>query len=66
MSIKFYIRKLTVDNVRTNTMVTPCQKNARYVFMLSLYQYLKSTPGAVQYYRISVEYLSQISPPTQI
>ena len=35
MTIKFYIWQLTVQNSRANTMVTPCQNNARHVFMLS-------------------------------
>ena len=33
--IKFYIRKWTVDNVRINTMVTPCQKT-RDMFVFSI------------------------------
>ena len=41
MSINFYIPQWTVENTRTNTMVTPCQKNARHVFMFSSDQYKK-------------------------
>ena len=42
MSIKFYVRKWTVDNVRTNTMMTPCPKNGERLFILSSDQYKKS------------------------
>ena len=41
-SIKFYNPQWTVDNTRTNTMVAPCQKNARHVFMYSTDQYKKA------------------------
>ena len=35
MSVKFYIPQCTVDNVRTNNMVTPCQKKrATYFYVL--------------------------------
>ena len=54
MSIKLYIPQWTVDNVRTNNMVTLCQKSARHVFMLSTDQYIKNVPDAVQYCGICV------------
>ena len=53
--MKFYIRKWLVDNVRTKTMVKPCQKNLRHVFMFSLYQYKKSAPGMVQHCRLRMD-----------
>ena len=34
-----YIPQCTVNNVKTKTMVTPCQKSARHVFMFSSDQY---------------------------
>ena len=65
ISIKFYIRQWTVENVRTNIMVTPCQKTTRHVFMFSSEQLKKSAPGAVQYCRLHVDYLSKMkSPPS--
>ena len=36
ISIKFYVWKWAVDNVITKTMVTPCQKNLRNMFLRSL------------------------------
>ena len=42
ISIKFYIPQWTVENMRTNTMVTLYQKNAWHVFMLSSDQYNKA------------------------
>ena len=38
---KVYIRQWTVDNIRTNTMVTLCSKTAQNMFMLSSAQYKK-------------------------
>ena len=61
MLIKYYIRQWTVENSRTKNIVTPYQKHARHVFMLSSDQYLKIAPGAVQYWRLRVDYLIRSS-----
>ena len=52
--IKFYIWKWTVDNAKTNTMVTACQKTCS-VFLYSLDINIKSVPGAAQYCRLCVD-----------
>ena len=48
-----------VDNGRTKTMVIPCQKNVRHVFMYSTDKYQKGVPGAVHYCGIRVDYPSK-------
>ena len=59
MSIKFYIQHWTVKNVRTKTMVTPCQDNCAKCVYVLFRSILKSAPVAVQYYRLRVDYLSK-------
>ena len=39
---KFFIPQCTIENSRTKTMVTRCQKNARHVFMFSSDKYKKA------------------------
>ena len=59
MSIKLYILQWTVDDVRTKTMVKPCQKK-RATYFYALYRSIwKSAPGTVQYYGLRVDYLSK-------
>ena len=57
ISIKFYISKWTIENSRTNTMVTLCQKNVTcsYVLYISI---LKSASDTVQHCRLHVDCLS--------
>ena len=65
MLIKLYIPQWMLDDVKTKTMMTPCQKNERHVFMYSTDQYKESTPGAAQYCRIRVDYLRKMRFPSR-
>ena len=59
MLIKFNIPQWIVDNVRTKTMVTLCQKTAGHVLILSSDEYKNSALGAVNYCRLRVYYFSK-------